>query len=113
MTAGARLRPYQRLRSEAVAAALKSGRSTRAQRFVLHGVPNGLPYPRLALVIPKRLVRGAVQRNRIRRLIREAFRLRQREVGGRDIVVRLTRAPAPQPVTFGEVDALIASVCNG
>jgi ribonuclease P protein component len=92
---------------------LKAGRSTRAQRFVLQSLPNELQYPRLALVVPKRLVRQAVARNRIRRLARESFRLRQHEIGGRDVVIRMTRPLGPQPVTFQEVDAIIVSHCNG
>jgi ribonuclease P protein component len=113
LTASARLRPYQRLRSQAVAKVLKAGRSTRAQRFVLHSLPNEFPYPRLALVVPKRLVAQAVARNRIRRVVRESFRLRQRELRGSDVVIRLTRAPGSQPVTICEVDAIIVSHCNG
>lgn len=36
--------------------------------------PNGLEYSRLGLVIAKKNIRYAVQRNRIKRLIRESFR---------------------------------------
>jgi len=112
LTAGARLRRTQRLQSAAVAAALKSGRSRRAQRFVLHVHGNSFGYPRLALVVPKRLVRKAVERNRIRRLAREAFRQRQVALGSRDFVLRLTRAPERDPVTFLEVDAVFAGAAN-
>lgn len=38
---------------------------------------NRVDHPRLGLVIAKKNVRKAVQRNRIKRLIRESFRLRQ------------------------------------
>jgi ribonuclease P protein component len=109
LTVGARLRRIQRLQSAAVAAALQSGRTARAQRFVLHTRVNSLGYPRLALVVPKRLVRKAVDRNRIRRQAREAFRRRQAELGGHDFVLRLIRGPEDRPVTFLEIDALFAS----
>jgi ribonuclease P protein component len=109
LSGGARLRPFQRLRSAAVGAALKSGRAARAQRFVLHSIPNSFGYPRLALVVPKRLVKKAVDRNRIRRLAREAFRQRQAELGSCDFVLRVNRSPGHQPVTFLEVDAVFAS----
>jgi len=79
---------------------------------MLHGRVNSLGYPRLALVIPKRLVRKAVDRNRIKRLAREAFRQRQAELGGHDFVLRLTRTLESRPVTFPEVDALFASYPN-
>jgi ribonuclease P protein component len=109
LTGSARLRPFQRLGAAAVAAALKSGRIARAQRFVLHSIANPVGYPRLALVVPKRLVKRAVDRNRIRRLAREAFRQRQDELGSRDFVLRINRAPDRRPVTFLEVDAVFAS----
>jgi len=112
LTARATLRPYQRLRSQAVARVLKEGRATRGQRFVLLSLANKLSYPRLALVVSKRFVPRAVSRNRIRRLIRESFRLRQHTLGGRDLVIRLTRPPSPDPVTFREIDAIIESHCN-
>lgn len=79
---------------------------------MLHGKVNSLGYSRLALVIPKRLVRKAVDRNRIKRLAREAFRQRQAELGGCDFVLRLTRTLESGPVTFPEVDALFASYRN-
>lgn len=48
---------------------------------------NTLPYARLGLAIAKRAVPSAVDRNRIRRLIRESFRYRQSKLVGLDIVV--------------------------
>lgn len=49
--------------------------------------PNGLTQPRLGLVIAKRAVRQAVDRNRIKRLARETFRHLQTRLGGLDIIV--------------------------
>ncbi len=37
--------------------------------------PNGLGYSRIGLVIPKKVVRCAVSRNRIKRVVRDTFRL--------------------------------------
>ena len=48
---------------------------------------NGLPYPRIGLVIGKKSVKLAVERNRIKRQLRETFRLHQMELTGWDIVV--------------------------
>jgi ribonuclease P protein component len=49
--------------------------------------PNGTLTPRLGLAISKRNVRLAVDRNRLKRLVRESFREHQQALGGRDFVV--------------------------
>ncbi|MDD3530239.1 MAG: ribonuclease P protein component [Gallionellaceae bacterium] len=51
--------------------------------------PNGLLYPRLGLIMPKKVWARAVDRNRVRRILREAFRLDQGELGGLDVVIRV------------------------
>jgi ribonuclease P protein component len=51
--------------------------------------PNGLEYARLGLIIPKKIIPTAVGRNRIKRLLREGFRLYQADMAGMDVVARL------------------------
>lgn len=51
--------------------------------------PNGLDIPRLGMIVPKKIIRTAVGRNRIKRLLREWFRLGQADIAGLDIVARL------------------------
>lgn len=51
---------------------------------------NSLLYPRLGLVIAKKNVRLATQRNRIKRIIRESFRLQQ-QLNGIDTIVLARR----------------------
>ncbi|MDF3863039.1 ribonuclease P protein component [Pseudomonas denitrificans (nom. rej.)] len=48
---------------------------------------NGLDHPRLGLVIGKKNVKLAVERNRLKRLLRESFRHHQQKLAGLDIVV--------------------------
>lgn len=103
-----RLRREQRLGTAAVAAALKGGKVIRAARFHLYRLPSSFDYPRLALVVPKRLAPRAVTRNRIRRLVREAFRVQQPRLGSLDCVVRLMKPPGDAPVTREEIEALLA-----
>ena len=105
--AGARFRKSQRLASGAVAATLKTGTAGRSDRFRLSARPNALPYARLALVVPKRYAPRAVDRNRVRRLIREVFRLNQRRLAGEDLVVRLTMPLGEAPVTLREIESLL------
>jgi ribonuclease P protein component len=71
---------------------------------------NQLPHPRIGLVIGKKSVKLSVERNRIKRQLRETFRLHQMELTGWDIAEldnpelakqfaklwrRLARTPAP------------------
>ena len=55
----------------------------------LLAAPNGLKQARLGLIVPKKIVATAVGRNRIKRLLREAFRLSQAELAGLDVIARL------------------------
>jgi ribonuclease P protein component len=55
--------------------------------FTVLAVANQQAYPRLGLAIAKKHVRRAVDRNRIKRLIRESFRHNQALLSGLDIVV--------------------------
>jgi len=48
---------------------------------------NAITTPRLGIVVAKKNVRRAVGRNRVKRLIRESFRLHQHEIMPCDIVV--------------------------
>ena len=52
---------------------------------------NGLGHPRLGLVIAKKNVRHAVQRNRLKRIIRESFRLQRSRLPGIDVIVLARR----------------------
>jgi len=49
--------------------------------------PNDLEHPRLGLVIGKKSVKLSVGRNRLKRLIRDSFRLNQDSLAGWDVVV--------------------------
>ena len=42
---------------------------------------------RLGLIVSKRVAKRAVKRNQIKRLIRESFRLHQKQIGNIDIIV--------------------------
>jgi ribonuclease P protein component len=102
-----RLRRQQRLGAADVGQALKSGRRIRGARFSVYGHPNAVGFARIALVVPKKLVPHAVDRNRIRRIARETFRLHQEQLVGLDVVVRLVQPCRDQPVTGLELKPLL------
>ena len=56
------------------------------RHLTLLAVANGLEFPRLGLAISRKVARKAVARNRIKRQIRESFRLQQASLGALDIV---------------------------
>ena len=60
----------------------------RTEHFVVYARPTGKD-ARLGLVIGKKYAPRAVTRNLVRRLAREAFRLRRADFGGWDVLLRL------------------------
>lgn len=68
---------------------------TTSRHFTVLACPNGNEYARLGLAIAKKNIRLAVQRNRIKRVIRESYRQYKNQLGQIDIVV-LARRGADQ-----------------
>jgi len=57
------------------------------RHFSIHVTDSRFRYPRLGLVVSKKACKKAVQRNRIKRQIREAFRHSQGQLSGKDFIV--------------------------
>ncbi|MCG8405211.1 MAG: ribonuclease P protein component [Phycisphaerales bacterium] len=75
MSAKQRFGRAQRLSGRNVFARVFGGRHSAADKLiVVYAMPNGLAYARLGLTVGRK-VGKAVIRNRIKRLLREAFRL--------------------------------------
>jgi ribonuclease P protein component len=64
-----------------------AGRRIGHDFFSVTAQPNELERARLGMAVAVRAMGGAVERNRIRRLIRESFRLHQALVPALDIVI--------------------------
>jgi len=65
---------------------LRSGKRVHSQCFVFVYRENQLGYPRLGLAVSRKYG-NAVQRNRLKRLIREAFRQAQHQLPACDVLV--------------------------
>lgn len=68
--------------------AYRQGSRARGRLLVVVVVENGLGWTRMGLAIGKKIWKGAVRRNRVRRVFREAFRLSRAELPvGLDLIL--------------------------
>jgi ribonuclease P protein component len=58
-----------------------------SKHFLILARGKSLPTARLGIIVAKKNVKLAVQRNRVKRLLRESFRLRQTTLPNLDLVV--------------------------
>ncbi len=72
--------------------------------------PNGLEHPRLGLAVGVKAAGNAVNRNRIKRLVRESFRSRQLDLPAVDLVVNARPAAGKAP--NAEIAASVAVLWN-
>ena len=93
---GAELRLRSKLQFDAIYA---SGRRIDDRFFGMRIKPNGLSHPRLGLAVAVKTAGSGVARNRLRRLVRESFRLAQHQLPAIDMVVAAKFPAAGAPAT--------------
>lgn len=84
-------RQYRLTKTDEYSSVFGFRRAIRGKLFLLHYGPRRVPGApaRLGLVIGKKLLRHSVQRNLVKRIAREQFRLRHPGLPARDLVLRL------------------------
>jgi ribonuclease P protein component len=70
----------------------------RSGCFRLYAAPNDEETARLGLIVGKRQLKRAVDRNRVKRLLRETFRINRSQLPGFDVVVQLTDTRSTEPL---------------
>lgn len=76
---------------------LRHGKRYRAAGLTVVYLPNAVFRARLGLVVPKRQVRRATMRNRIKRILRESFRMQGPWLQPGDVVVLVYKEAAHLP----------------
>jgi ribonuclease P protein component len=82
-------KPRMLRRPEEFEPVLRSALRVASSNFTVRANLNALDHPRLGIIAGKKAARRAVDRNRAKRLIREAFRAAGDRAGHYDIAVQL------------------------
>jgi ribonuclease P protein component len=88
---------HRLLRKDEYGSVFAFRRALKSRHFLLHYRPReaaDAPGARLGLVVAKRFLRRAVDRNLLRRLAREEFRLLRSDLNSSDLVLRLAVKPS-------------------
>jgi ribonuclease P protein component len=90
-------RRYRLTKTDEFSSVFGFRRAIRGKLLMLHYQPRpeGNTEARLGLVVAKKLLKRAVDRNKVKRVVREQFRLRRAGLPAVDLVIRLAVKPAP------------------
>jgi ribonuclease P protein component len=99
------LPPAARLRRASDFAALRNAERWQGRHFLLRWLRLPEGNARLGLAVSRKVSKRAVERNRIKRVVRESFRAEREELPALDILVipRPSAAGTPNPVLFADL----------
>jgi ribonuclease P protein component len=104
-------RRYRLTKTDEFSSVFGFRKAIRGKLLMLHYQPRGQGFSdaRLGLVVGKKLLKRAVDRNRVKRVIREQFRLARPQLPPVDLIVRLAAKPVPldSSVLAGDFLALL------
>ena len=89
-------RRYRLTKTDEFSSVFGFRKAIKSRHFLLHyrlRAADEAQHARLGLIIAKRFLKRAVDRNLVRRLIRESFRLLRPQLPARDLVLRLAIRP--------------------
>lgn len=82
----------------------RKGRSFKKDRMVLCCRPNNLPYSRIGFSISSRIIKLAYRRNKLRRILKESFRLHKSCIkSGFDMVI-VVKADNDSPIIYKTIE---------
>ncbi len=98
-------------RNEQFLKVYRTGKRSYHKFFTLYYLPNGLEYNRLGFKVNKKLAK-AVRRNRLRRLLRESYRILEDEIiTGYDFVLA-AREGSLDSNSYDDVSKIVYSMFN-
>ena len=96
------------VRKRDFARVFREGSRARGAIVLVVVAPNGLPHARLGLSVGRSIWKGAVERNRVRRIFREAFRLSYADLPQGVDIVMIPAAPRLDPKLAGTRSELVS-----
>ena len=107
-------RRYRLTKTDEFSSVFGFRRAIRGQWLMLHYLPAAGDTARLGLVVGKKLLKKAVDRNRLKRIVRDHFRRERHRLPACDLITRLANRPAElqSGALAGDLQQLFDRLCR-